>query len=214
MILSIIISSVVFGCAAFLAMQLSEWLGTSSNHARLDVDQRSVQGLTIVLTLCTALIGGILASRLVAIEPFVTLGVVCVALCAAWYSDTCFGYIPDYFTLLPLGLLILIAVFERHFNVFLIWALLWPAFVLFVPFGIAAALSKGKGMGWGDSKLAALGGAVLGFEMGLLTFAGACLALVAVAWIRGKRTTPVAFAPYLAVAIVLGVLVRVVLSTT
>ncbi len=211
MILSVLISAVVFGSAAFLGMQLSEWLGSHSAHKRLEsADPKRLQGLSIGLTVCTALIGGTLASRGVAIVPFVTLGIVCVSLCAAWYSDSSFGYIPDYFTLLPLGLLIAVAIVQREFSMNLIWSSL----IAFLPFGIAAAVSKGQGMGWGDSKLAALGGAVLGFQMALLTFAAACLALVAVGWIRGRRNQPIAFAPYLAVAIVLGVLVRVVVSTT
>lgn len=211
MILSILISAVVFGSAAFLGMQLSEWLGSKSKHKRLEgADPRRMQALSIGLTVCTALIGGVLASRGVAVLLFVTLGIVCVALCAAWYSDTSFGYIPDYFTLLPLGLVIAVAIVEREFSM----SLIWSALVAFLPFGIAAAVSKGQGMGWGDSKLAALGGAVLGFQMALLTFAAACLALVAVGWIRGRRNQPIAFAPYLAVAIVLGVLARAILSTT
>ncbi len=212
MILSILISAVVFGCAAFLGMQLSEWLGSTSSHKRLDADPRSVQGLTIILTVCTALIGGVLASRAVPIVSFVTLGIVCVSLCAAWYSDSSFGYIPDYFTLLPLGLLLAVALFERNFSY--TFNLIWASLIPFLPFGIAAALSKGRGMGWSDSKLAALGGAVLGILPALLTFAAACLALVAVGWIRGRRNQPLAFAPYLAVAIVLGVLARVIISTT
>ncbi|HMD01652.1 MAG TPA: prepilin peptidase, partial [Candidatus Baltobacteraceae bacterium] len=159
---------------------------------------------------CSALIGGLVAQRSVPIVPFVTLGVVCISLCAAWYSDITFGYIPDYFTLLPLGI-VLIAAVVQHQSYFV---LIRDSALAFLPFGIAAALSKGRGMGWGDSKLAALGGAVLGFQMALLTFAAACLALVAVGWLRGRRTEPLAFAPYLSVAIVFGVLVRAVFSAT
>ena len=90
--------------------------------------------------------------------------------------------------------------------------LLWSTIAAFLPFALAALLSKERGMGWGDSKLAALGGAVLGFQLSLLTFAAACLALVAVGWLRGRRTEPMAFAPYLAVAIVFGLLLRVIAS--
>jgi prepilin signal peptidase PulO-like enzyme (type II secretory pathway) len=210
MILSVVISAVVFGCAAFLSMQLSDWLGTSSKHKRLEGEPTRLAALQASLTVCTALIGGVLASREVSLLPFITLGLICVCLCAAWYSDTVFGYIPDYFTLGPLAVSIFVSIVQRDFN----FSLIWQSAVCFLPFGIAAAVSKGRGMGWGDSKLAALGGYVLGFQMALLTFAAACLALVAVGWIRGKRNQPLAFAPYLAVAIVLGVLVRVVVSAT
>jgi prepilin signal peptidase PulO-like enzyme (type II secretory pathway) len=90
--------------------------------------------------------------------------------------------------------------------------LLWSMLAAFLPFALAALLSKGRGMGWGDSKLAALGGAVLGLQLSLLTFAAACLALVAVGWIRNRRTEPMAFAPYLAVAIVFGLILRIIAS--
>jgi len=210
MIYTVLISAVVFGCAAYLGMQLADYLGTKSGRPRKDADGNQQQWLMMALTVCTALIGGVVASRGVPIVPFATLGIVCVALCAAWYSDVNFDSIPDWFTLLPLGMVFVVAILQREFS----GQMVWNSLIAFLPFGIAAALSKGKGMGWGDSKLAALGGAVLGVNMALLTFAAACLALVAVGWIRGRRTQPIAFAPYLAVAIVLGVLVRAVVSTT
>jgi len=47
-----------------------------------------------------------------------------------------------------------------------------------------------------------------------LAFAAACLALVAVGWIRNRRTEPMAFAPYLAVAIFFGLILRVIATPT
>ncbi|HMD03403.1 MAG TPA: A24 family peptidase [Candidatus Baltobacteraceae bacterium] len=210
MLLEIIVSAVVFGCGAYLGMQLSAMIGSRLQRKRLDRDPKQTQLLALGLTVCSTLIGGVLASRGVAIVPFVILGIVSVCLCAAWYSDVTYGFIPDYFTLIPLGLVVAAALIERDLN----WNLLLSTFAAFLPFGLAALLSKGRGMGWGDSKLAALGGAILGFQMALLTFAAACLALVAVGWLRGRRAEPMAFAPYLAVAIVFGVLLRVIVSTT
>jgi prepilin signal peptidase PulO-like enzyme (type II secretory pathway) len=56
-------------------------------------------------------------------------------------------------------------------------------------------------MGWGDVKLAALGGAVLGAGAALIAFAAACLVAVGVAWARGRGAEPIAFAPYLVASI-------------
>jgi prepilin signal peptidase PulO-like enzyme (type II secretory pathway) len=210
MLLSILISAIVFGCASYLGMQLSAALGSRSPRKREDPDPKQTQMLSIGLTICSALIGAVLASHGVAVVPFAIFGFVCVCLCAAWYSDVAFGFIPDYFTLIPLGVVVIAAFVQREFT----WMLLWSMIAAFLPFALAALLSKGRGMGWGDSKLAALGGAVLGLQLSLLAFAAACLALVAVGWIRNRRTEPMAFAPYLAVAIVFGLMLRIITSPT
>jgi prepilin signal peptidase PulO-like enzyme (type II secretory pathway) len=79
----------------------------------------------------------------------------------------------------------------------------WPAFwavAVFLPFAAASLISKGRGMGWGDTKLAALGGAMLG-DAALIAYCAACLGAVAVAYLRKKHTEPIAFGPYLAASI-------------
>jgi prepilin signal peptidase PulO-like enzyme (type II secretory pathway) len=208
MLLGIVISAVVLGSAAFLGMQLSDLIGSRSGRPKPESDPVVSQRLTIALSLGSALVGGFLASRGVALVPFVLLALVCVCLCAAWYSDTKYGFIPDYFTVLPLVAVLGVAIFQHEFS----WSLIASSFAAFLPFGLAALLSKGRGMGWGDSKLAALGGAMLGFQMSLIAFAAACLMLVAVGWISGKRGEPAPFAPYLAVAILGGVLIRITVA--
>jgi prepilin signal peptidase PulO-like enzyme (type II secretory pathway) len=118
-----------------------------------------------------------------------------VSLVAIWCADVRCGIVPDVFTLAPLAAVILAGLLERE------WWHIFAALVPFVPFAAAALASKGRGMGWGDVKLAALGGAVLGIGPAMLAFSGACIAAVAIAWVRGRRTEPIAFAPYLAAAI-------------
>jgi prepilin signal peptidase PulO-like enzyme (type II secretory pathway) len=121
-----------------------------------------------------------------------------VAGVGAIYCDVARGIVPDFFTLLPLGLLVLLALAQGH------PALLLAALLPAIPFAVAALFSRGRGMGWGDVKLAALGGAVLGLQVAVLAFFAACLTAVLVAlWRRGFRQ-PVAFAPYLAGSIVVG----------
>jgi prepilin signal peptidase PulO-like enzyme (type II secretory pathway) len=56
-------------------------------------------------------------------------------------------------------------------------------------------------MGWGDVKLAALGGIALGLQPIIPFLASACLVAAAVAFFRRRKHEPIAFAPYLAGAI-------------
>lgn len=118
------------------------------------------------------------------------VAIVCGALVAAWYCDVARGIVPDVFTLGPLALFTVVA-FAWHDARALI-----AAAVVFVPFAAAALLSRGRGMGWGDVKLAAVAGAVLGITNALIALALAAFAAGIGAKLRGERA-PLAFAPYL-----------------
>ncbi len=123
--------------------------------------------------------------------------VLTAALAGCWYSDVRCGIVPDVFTLVPLAVVFALALLERN---------PWPvvsAAIVFVPFALAAVTSRGLGMGWGDVKLVALGAAVLGLQTSILSFAAACLVAAVVALARGRRSAPIAFAPYLAASIAL-----------
>lgn len=146
---------------------------------------------------CSA-IGAFVASHSSSVEQVVVYAVVICALAAIWCTDVRYGIVPDAFTLAPLGLVLFIALLQQQ-----PWPFLHAA-APFVPFAITAAVSKGRGLGWGDVKLAALGGAVLGAQIALLAFAASCLVAVVHAYARGRRSQPIAFAPYLACAIGLG----------
>ncbi len=149
-----------------------------------------------VLVAACAIIGGVMVAHHVAPAQLVLSAVVCLALVACWCSDVQLGLVPDVFTLPPLVLVVLFAVWNRE------WWLIVGACASTAPFAAAAALTKGRGMGWGDVKLAALGGAVLGVQLSVLVFAAACVAAVIVSRIRGaEKSEPIAFAPYLAAAI-------------
>ena len=131
-----------------------------------------------------------------ALELFVAASL-CCALTGIWYSDVRCGIVPDVFTLAPLALVVLVASLSHQ------WGTLASAAVVFVPFAAAAFASRGRGMGWGDVKLVALGGAVLGWEAAVLAFGCACAVAVIVALARKRRHEPLAFAPYLVAAIAL-----------
>jgi prepilin signal peptidase PulO-like enzyme (type II secretory pathway) len=113
------------------------------------------------------------------------------------------GIIPDYFTLAPLALVAFYVLLHHA------WFVGISAIVLFIPFALAALISHGRGMGWGDAKLVAFGGAVLGMQSALLGFALACFAATFVSVLRDRGKTPVAFGPYLVAAIAIVIAVQV-----
>lgn len=148
-----------------------------------------------LLVLGCALIGAFITTHAFLPTQLVVLAIVCLALVAIWIVDARRGVVPDIFTLGPLAIILLVALWQHE------WWYLVGAAVPFVPFAAAAALSKGRGMGWGDVKLVALGGAVLGVEWGILACMAACLAVFIVSCVRRQRRGPIAFAPYLTAAI-------------
>lgn len=143
----------------------------------------------------SSVVGALLAYHQLPVLQLLLIGVVCMALVAAWCSDVTHGLVPDAFTLVPLAALLALAIATQS------WWLIVSALVPLLPFGLAALASKGRGMGWGDVKLVALGGALLGMQVALGAFALASLAAVIIYRMRGVQTGPIAFAPYLVAAI-------------
>jgi prepilin signal peptidase PulO-like enzyme (type II secretory pathway) len=146
-----------------------------------------------------ALIGAVVSTHVTSPPNILLIALICVALVAVYITDARRGIVPDIFTIGPLAIMLLIALWQHE------WQLLVAVAVPFVPFAIAAVLSRGRGMGWGDVKLVALGGAILGARISILAFAGACIAAVAINYLRGNKRGPIAFAPYLASAIGLAI---------
>jgi len=146
------------------------------------------------LILSCALIGAVVATHGDR-GQILLIAIVCAALVAIWVTDSIRGVVPDVFTLGPLGLILVVALWQHN------WFAFGSAAIPFVPFAVVAILSRGRGMGWGDVKLVALGGALLGAEISVLAFSAACIAAVVLNYARGRRRGPIAFAPYLAAAI-------------
>jgi prepilin signal peptidase PulO-like enzyme (type II secretory pathway) len=149
-----------------------------------------------LLILGCAVIGAVITGRTFSSPQLVMLAIVCVALVAIWIVDARRGIVPDAFTIGPIVIVLLLAIFQ-HTLPYYAYDLL-----VVIPFAVAAYLSKGRGMGWGDVKLVALGCVTLGLKWAIIASMGACLALVAVHYARrGGKGVPVAFAPYLTAAI-------------
>lgn len=154
---------------------------------------------TGMLVACSAALGTVVTTHVESPLQILLAGLVCAALVAVFITDARRGIVPDAFTIGPLAFVLFAGLLQHDWRVFV------SAAAAFVPFAFAAAFTRGKGMGWGDVKLAALGGAVLGLELSLFVFAVACLTAGLLNFRRGKESTPVAFAPYLASAIGLAI---------
>ena len=152
-----------------------------------------------------AILGAIITPHAGAPAQIAFFAILFLALAAIWHTDVRTGVVPDVFTVGPLAIIIIVAGIERD------WMLLVSMALPAIPFAIAAAMSKGRGMGWGDVKLVALGAAVLGAQTATLAFAAACIAAVLVAFLKHRTTQPIAFAPYLVVAIALAIPVITIL---
>ncbi len=139
-----------------------------------------------------ALVGGALAFRHPDARSLALGALLVASVVACTYCDVARGIVPDFFTLVPLAVLGAACAVERD---------AWPALAALAvaaPFALVALLSRGRGMGWGDVKFAALAGGVLGIESAIVAFSVASLAAAAFAVARGRREEPIAFVPYLA----------------
>jgi prepilin signal peptidase PulO-like enzyme (type II secretory pathway) len=147
-----------------------------------------------------ACVGAIVGDRGVPLPHLVMLlpAMLALSVCAA--TDLRAGMLPDLFTLGPLVVLLAFAAFER------VWSPLAGAAFVAAPLAIIATMTRGRGMGWGDVKLAAFGGALVGIGGVTLAVALAAIAAASVAAVTGRLRRPIAFGPYLAasIAVVLG----------
>lgn len=144
-----------------------------------------------------SILGACAASRGMAPAPLGTFALLAGLLAAIWYADVARGIVPDAFTLLPLAAIGVAATLAHRPEILL------AAVVTAIPFALLAALTGGRGLGWGDVKLGALGGALLGMQGAVLAFAAASLAAIIVARFRAEGGRPIAFGPYMVLAIVL-----------
>ena len=188
-----LVAGIVYACAAFLAVQLSA--AVCRGIVAFDDGPRPAKPNVAVLVAAAFAVGTSLGWRGADAPLLGVYGLLVAALVACSYSDVRCGIVPDYFTLVPLAVLLGGSILVHDYDA------VRSAAIVFTPFAIAAFLSKGRGMGWGDVKLVALGAAVLGLQTSVLAFAGACLTAVVVSAVRRKRSEPIAFAPYLAGAI-------------
>ncbi|HEV3090262.1 MAG TPA: prepilin peptidase [Candidatus Cybelea sp.] len=186
----VVLAAFFFGCIAFIATQSSTSI--CSGIVPAEDGPRPSKPPYPFLVGGAAAIGGILAWQGTQPLQLGIAAVVIFALVASWTSDALCGFLPDVFTLGPLGVLVLFALAQRD------WGLIVSALIVFVPFAAAAFFSRGLGMGWGDAKLVAITGAVLGAPLGAMALAVACAVAVVAHRFSSARSQPIAFAPYIA----------------
>lgn len=154
----------------------------------------------LALPLMFGLVAGIVAARSAALpQIFMAAGLLCV-LAAAWASDAKRGLVFDWFTIPAMLAVVISCVVFHNYN-----PLIWGATVA-LPFAVAAFASKGRGMGWGDVKLVAVGAAVVGLQTGVVALVVACLAVSVGAFVRGNRSEPISFAPYISACFALALI--------
>jgi prepilin signal peptidase PulO-like enzyme (type II secretory pathway) len=200
--ITILLATVAFACAAVLGLTAARGVCGSIAESPPGGPPPGVVPQQLLVA-GAAVLGAIAAYRGLPLAGMAIVWLACGLLTAIWASDVVRGIIPDVFTLVPLGAIMLAAALAGHYEV------LFAAAVPAVPFAFLAWRSGGLGLGWGDVKLAMLGGPLIGMQNALMAFALGCLAAVVIARIRKVSHQPVAFAPYLASAIALPlVLVR------
>ena len=189
--------------AAFFA--LAAYVGTLCGNAMAERIERFDDGPppgvppVAVIVAAAAAIGAVVVTRSGEPLQILPIALVCAALAAVWCCDARTGIVPDVLTLPPLAAILAFSAWEHA------WWIPASALIVFIPFAAAAMLSRGLGMGWGDVKLAALGGAVLGAELSLVSFMLACAAAVVVNYVVQRKSGAIALGPYLAGAIALAI---------
>jgi Flp pilus assembly protein protease CpaA len=187
--LPLVADAALFAALAYLGTLLARFL-TAGARAFLDgpAPGRPAVG---VIAAAAALAGAFVGARGVSLPELALACLLTVALAGICYADVKFGLVPDMFTIVPLAALLVGDVLLQR------WSAPVAVVVVAGPFALAAAWSRGRGMGWGDVKLVALGAVVVGAEPALIAFTAACFAAVAVTAARGRAAVPIAFAPYL-----------------
>jgi prepilin signal peptidase PulO-like enzyme (type II secretory pathway) len=191
--LGAVILAFVFACAAACGLALAQVLCA---HVEPPEGGPPPQQLHPAIPIAlSALVGFLLGLHGASPMQTAIVALLCVPLNGAWYADARKGIVPDAFTLIPLAL-VACAVVLHH-----TWFVAISGLVTGGAFAIAALLSRGRGMGWGDAKLAALAGALLGLPWSVGVLGLACFAATVVSVIRTRGTQPIAFAPYIVIAV-------------
>jgi leader peptidase (prepilin peptidase)/N-methyltransferase len=193
-VLAAVAGAGLFGAAGWLGTQIAErFYGTIPSQADGPPAQVVPQWAFVAIP---AAIGAAVATQ--GASPMrmalLVLAVCALSVCAA--TDLRCGVIPDAFTLVPLALVLAVSAVAHDASA------ICGAAIVAVPFAALAAISRGRGMGWGDVKLAALGGALAGMAGITLAVAVAAIVAAMVGVIGGRTRRPIAFGPYLAAAIV------------
>ena len=184
------------GAAAFA---FAGWAGARAGDARsarwipFADGPRSVVPPSWAFAAAGALLGALAVCHPAGPFALAICALVVATFAAAAAVDLRCGIVPDACTLLPLAVVVAASVARGNAA-----AVVGSAAVSALPLAVAALLSRGRGMGWGDVKLAALAGALLGAPHATLAALAACAVATAAAFAGGRAREPLALGPYLA----------------
>jgi len=201
MVARILLSAFIFACSAAVGIAAAQ-MACSRIEPFEDGPRRVNLHPAIPIAFMIAL-GVVLANRGANTLQLATTALLGVPLIGSWYADSRTGIIPDVFTLVPLGAIGAFVVVQHAWYVAL-WAVL-----TFAAFASAALLSRGRGMGWGDAKLAGVAGAVLGIPWSFGVLGVACLAATITSIVRDRGKAPIAFGPYISVSVLIAIALTV-----
>lgn len=194
-LLEILLTALAFGAFAYAgALAAATYWGSVEP---MDSAPASERPPVLLLVAGAAIVGCICVWRGVPAEALAIVAAMVAVLSAIWCVDVNRGIVPDVLTLLPLSALVIAGLLTGR------WYVALAAVVPAIPFAVMAWRTEGMGLGWGDVKLAALGGALLGMQTAIPAFAVAAFGAIVVARIRRGTSEPIAFGPYLVSAIVL-----------
>lgn len=193
MIWRLLLSALIFAASGVVGVALAQLLVPGTEQTEGDPARKAPHS-AIPATFMAA-IGAVLALRGADAEQLAFVALLGVPLIGSWCADSRKGYVPDAFTLLPLAVIAIYAVASHD------WKILLFAAITFAAFACAALLSRGRGMGWGDAKLAGLAGAVLGLPWSFGVLGIACLAATVGSIIRDRGKSPIAFAFYVSICV-------------
>jgi hypothetical protein len=203
MVLNIVVSALVYGCATYLSLELVNWLFAQVGRP-MKADLKLQSAARSLLPFSSGFIGAMLAAYYAEGSTFLIVGLVCVSLAMATWSELGFGLVPDFVLIVPLIVLLVIAFVERTYGP------VEAAFMLALPFAVLTVISKRKQIVRSDIELAAVGGAVLGVKLAVVAFTVALLAAFAVNF-RERKTEHVALTPYVSSCIAIALMARLVL---
>lgn len=140
-------------------------------------------------------LGGLSHAWSLSVVAVLAVVITVLAYCAG--CDLLCGILPDLATLGLLGGAIALGAWRLDVSP------LAHATLVGAPFALFAFLTRGRGMGWGDVKLAAVGGALLGASTALGIYVIAALLAYTIARKARRLQQPMPFGAYLAGAIAL-----------
>ncbi len=187
----IVLAFAIFGGGAYLGVRALEALlalRVPKAERPSPFDDRLVGALALV----TGAAGAFNVAQSIVPVSLVTIGCFCLVLDFACCADLRFGHVP-----LAIGLPFAVAGASLDLATGDVVSLM-VGLLIATPFAVASLVSKRRAAGLGDAAVAALGGFVLGTQLGVISVALACFAAAGTGLALKRQGSSIPFAPFLA----------------